>query len=364
MIIGYSVNTIYIIPGDACNLSCVYCSQHELHEGEHPKAEVNPKIYDYIKQIAGNQNNRVSIVFFGGEPLVYWEQIKEIIDNLIGFNVRFSIVTNGVLINEEMVKFFNKYNINIQLSWDGEKVLETRGVDVMKDNEKNIIDINSLCLSGVTSAKNYPMDFVQICDIYNMKYYSHNERNKNLAIHFDYIRSDRNPDLTDNIDMEKWEDQIAQLVQYTIEYHNGQRLYTTAVGQIKKIWQCVRNGEGLSFNAPRCGTGTYSLHLGIDGTIYACHNDRYPVGDINTSPLDIVRNVARVDPTPEVNKKCECFNCDAGKLCCNCYYQMTMDTRRRYYCDMMLATIRPVQERQGELDKVFNKPGLAYSKFF
>ena len=353
MRISYNINTVYLIPGDACNLSCTYCSQHELHGNEQETAVINPEVFEYIKKIVRSQDKQLSVVFFGGEPLVYWKQVKEAMEQLRGYNIRFSVVSNGTLFNEEMAKVFNDFNANLQLSWDGANVAETRGVDVLKTNRENILKVNRLCLAGVMSSKNYPLDFVKVCDEFDKEYYPYNGRSRHTAIHFDYIRSDSVPELTDNIDMDKWESQIAKMVEDAIDYKTGKRPYTTAVYQVDKIFKCLRNGQTMKFTAPRCGSGMTTLHLGINGDIYACHNDRTVIGDIHNTSLDLIRNVSRLDTTPEIAKTCDCFDCDAAKLCCNCYYQLSLDARQRYYCELMRRTIKPVQERQDDLNMAF-----------
>jgi len=107
--------------GHSCNLNCKYCLQHDVVNvalGE----TINPNIYYFISDIARNQNQRLGLQFYGGEPLVYFDKIKEFIDGLkqnnVPNNVYFSIITNGKLINEEKIEYLNDNFSNVTISWE------------------------------------------------------------------------------------------------------------------------------------------------------------------------------------------------------------------------------------------------------
>ena len=99
--------TIVIKLGGSCNLHCKHC--HCL------KAEYdyNPDIIKYIKD-----NSYKQITFCGGEPTMYFELIKKIVEALNKDYV-YKLVTNGTLLTNEMVDFFNIYNFHVGMSYDG-----------------------------------------------------------------------------------------------------------------------------------------------------------------------------------------------------------------------------------------------------
>lgn len=112
--------------GWRCNGRCIYCSVGKFLNPGEEITKVNEDIYRYIanwSQSATFQKPK-GLGFYGGEPLLYFETIKEIVEELKrdrNFNtecVRFRIVTNGILLNQEVVDFCNKHSVLVTLSYD------------------------------------------------------------------------------------------------------------------------------------------------------------------------------------------------------------------------------------------------------
>ena len=93
--------------GGQCNLHCKYCHCKKVN------FKFNPDIYKYIEN-----NSYKHITFSGGEPLLYWSIIKEVIEHF-GMTMKYNIVSNGNLLNNEIVEFLNKYNVKYCVSYDG-----------------------------------------------------------------------------------------------------------------------------------------------------------------------------------------------------------------------------------------------------
>ena len=112
-----------------CNLKCRYCF---AEEGEyHGKrslmsAEVGKKAIDFIIANSGKRRN-LEVDFFGGEPLMNFDVVKEIVEygreqeKLHDKNFRFTITTNGILLDDEKQKYINENMHNVVLSLDGRK---------------------------------------------------------------------------------------------------------------------------------------------------------------------------------------------------------------------------------------------------
>ena len=112
-----------------CNLRCKYCF---ADEGEYHgrrglmSEEVGRAALDFLVKNSGSRRN-LEVDFFGGEPLMNWEVVRKIveygrsIEKEAGKNFRFTITTNGVLLNDEILEYVNKEMGNIVLSIDGRK---------------------------------------------------------------------------------------------------------------------------------------------------------------------------------------------------------------------------------------------------
>ena len=117
-----------------CNLNCEYCfaSQGKYHGDRALMSfEVAKQAIDFLIENSGTRKN-LEIDFFGGEPLMNFDVVKEItaycrsIEKEKGKNFRFTLTTNGVLLNDEVIDFANKECHNVVLSLDGRKEVHDR----------------------------------------------------------------------------------------------------------------------------------------------------------------------------------------------------------------------------------------------
>ena len=112
-----------------CNLNCSYCfaSQGKYH-GERAlmSFDVGKRALDFLVENSGSRRN-LEVDFFGGEPLMNWEVVKQLVEygrSLEEPNnkrFRFTITTNGVLLNDEIMDFCNREMSNVVMSLDGRK---------------------------------------------------------------------------------------------------------------------------------------------------------------------------------------------------------------------------------------------------
>ena len=112
-----------------CNLACKYCF---AEEGEYHgrralmSYEVGRKALDFLIRNSGSRRN-LEVDFFGGEPLMNWQVVKDLVaygreqEKVHDKHFRFTVTTNGVLLNDEIQEFINKEMDNVVLSLDGRK---------------------------------------------------------------------------------------------------------------------------------------------------------------------------------------------------------------------------------------------------
>lgn len=117
-----------------CNLNCSYCfaSQGKYH-GERAimSFDVGKRALDFLVENSGDRRN-LEVDFFGGEPLMNWQVVKYLvayarsIEKDAGKNFRFTLTTNGVLLDDEVTDFCNREMHNVVLSLDGRKEVNDR----------------------------------------------------------------------------------------------------------------------------------------------------------------------------------------------------------------------------------------------
>ena len=112
-----------------CNLACRYCF---AEEGEYHgrrammSYEVGKQALDFLIANSGSRKN-LEVDFFGGEPLMNWKVVKDLVaygrsqEKIHNKHFRFTLTTNGVLLNDEIMEFANKEMDNVVLSIDGRR---------------------------------------------------------------------------------------------------------------------------------------------------------------------------------------------------------------------------------------------------
>lgn len=117
-----------------CNLACQYCfaEEGEYHgKRELMSYEVGRKALDFLVANSGNRRN-LEVDFFGGEPLMNFQVVKDLVaygrslEETHDKKFRFTLTTNGVLLNDDIMEFANKEMGNVVLSIDGRKEVHDR----------------------------------------------------------------------------------------------------------------------------------------------------------------------------------------------------------------------------------------------
>jgi len=117
-----------------CNLRCRYCFAHGgeyMGKRELMSPEVGKKAIDFVIGASGTRRN-IEIDYFGGEPLMNFETVKEITEyakcegKKHNKNFRFTITTNGMLLDDKKMAYINENMSNVVLSVDGRKEVHDR----------------------------------------------------------------------------------------------------------------------------------------------------------------------------------------------------------------------------------------------
>ena len=126
---GNVVKALCLHVAHTCNLNCSYCfaSQGKYHGDRALMSfEVGKRALDFLIENSGKRRN-LEVDFFGGEPLMNWDVVKQLVQYARSVekehnkNFRFTLTTNGMLIDEDVIEFANKEMSNVVLSLDGRK---------------------------------------------------------------------------------------------------------------------------------------------------------------------------------------------------------------------------------------------------
>ena len=131
---GDVIKALCLHVAHTCNLNCAYCfASQGKYNGERAvmSFEVGKQALDFLVKHSGRRHN-LEVDFFGGEPLMNFQVVKDLvayarsIEKEAGKNFRFTLTTNGMLIDDDVIDFANREMSNVVLSLDGRKEVHDR----------------------------------------------------------------------------------------------------------------------------------------------------------------------------------------------------------------------------------------------
>ena len=140
------VHIMYFVLTSACNLACKYCFIENCTFNN--KVEMNMKketalnaIRKYTEYLKREEIEDASVIFYGGEPIVNWDVIVEVIEyaKAIKSSIKFSMVTNATLLSEEKIKYLAENKVEVGISMDGPKSLNDQN-RIYRSSSKSVYD--------------------------------------------------------------------------------------------------------------------------------------------------------------------------------------------------------------------------------
>lgn len=306
-----------------CNLNCEYCfASQGKYQGERAMMsfEVGKRALDFLVENSGSRRN-LEVDFFGGEPLMNFKVVKELvayarsIEKEKNKNFRFTLTTNGVLIDDDVIKFANKEMSNVVLSLDGRKEVHDRyRVDYAGNGSWEKIVPKFQKLVKARGGKGYYMrgtfthqnpDFLE--DIKVMLDLGFNELSMEPVV---CTKGDKN-ELTEDdkaIVFEQYE-KLAELILKKDEEGKPFTFYHYMID--------LTGGPCIYKRISGCGSGTEYMAVTPWGDLYPCHqfvgNEKFKLGDIYNGVTNVKMQKEFLDCNLYARK--ECKDCWAKLYC-------------------------------------------------
>ena len=350
-----------------CNLNCSYCfASQGKYAGERAimSEEVGKRALDFLIENSGTRHN-LEVDFFGGEPLMNFDVVKNLVayarerEKQCGKNFRFTLTTNGVLIDDDVIDFANREMSNVVLSLDGRKEIHDRfRVDYAGKGSFDKIVPKFQKLVEARGGKDYYMrgtfthanpDFVN--DIRTMLDLGFNELSMEPV-----VCAPNDPSALTDEDLEVVMAQYEELASLMLERRRQGKPFTFYHYMID-----LSGGPCIYKRVSGCGSGTEYMAVTPWGDLYPCHQF---VGDEKFKLGDIYNGVNNTDLQNEF-KKCnvyahpECKDCWAKLYCsggcaANAYHATGKITgiyesgcklfRKRMECAIFLEAIKSLEE--------------------
>ena len=306
-----------------CNLACKYCF---AEEGEYHgrralmSYEVGKKALDFLIKNSGNRSN-LEVDFFGGEPLMNWQVVKDLVaygreqEKIHNKHFRFTITTNGVLLNDEIQEFVNKEMDNVVLSLDGRKEIN----DQMRPfrNGKGSYDLIVPKFQKLAESRNQEKYYIRGTFTRNNLDFSNDIMHfadlgfKQMSIE-PVVGDESDPYAIREEDLPKIREEYDKLAKMMIEREKEGKGFNFFHFMID-----LNGGPCVAKRLSGCGSGTEYLAVTPWGDLYPCHQfvgqDDFLMGNVDDG---IVKpEIADDFRSCNVYSKDKCRNCFAKFYC-------------------------------------------------
>ena len=350
-----------------CNLNCSYCfaSQGNYHGDRAVMSyEVGKQALDFLVANSGNRRN-LEVDFFGGEPLMNFQMVKDLvayarsIEKDKGKNFRFTMTTNGVLVDDDVIDWCNRECHNVVLSLDGRKEIHDRfRVDYAGNGSWDKIVPKFQKFVEARGGKDYYMrgtfthanpDFLK--DIQTMLDLGFNELSMEPV-----VCASGDPSALTQEDMAVVMEQYEKLAELMLERDKQGKPFTFYHYMIDLF-----GGPCIYKRISGCGSGTEYMAVTPWGDLYPCHQfvgeERFKLGNIWDGVTN--KEIQNEFASCNVYAHAECRDCWARLYCsggcaANAYHATGSVTgvyedgcklfRKRMECAIMVAIARALGE--------------------
>ena len=367
-----------------CNLSCRYCfaGEGEYH-GERGlmSLETGKKALDFLVKASGSRRN-LEVDFFGGEPLLNFGVVKELVaygrslEKENNKNFRFTITTNGVLLDDEKMEFINKEMDNLVLSIDGRKEVHDRMRPFKGGQDKDISCYDMILPKLLKAAKSreeagkqyyvrgtytrFNTDFSK--DVLHLADLGFTQISMEPV-----VASPKEPYSLRKADMAELLSEYEALAKEFLARKKGEKPFHFFHFMID-----LEGGPCIYKRLTGCGAGSEYLSVTPEGSLYPCHQfagePQFLLGNVN----DGVQNTALVEQFKSVNvyAKPECRKCFAKLYCsggcmANSYHhtgsvteiyeEMCVLQRRRVECAVYIKAMESLKQKEEDEEGVAAK---------
>ena len=308
-----------------CNLKCKYCFASQGDFGGDKSImsfEVGKKALEYLVDNSGSRKN-LEVDFFGGEPLMNFEVVKQLVEygNELakekGKNFRFTITTNGVLLDDEIIDYVNEHMHNVVLSLDGRKsinddmrpTLNDKGsYDIIVPKFQKLIEKRKdkyYYVRGTFTRDN--MDFSK--DVLHFK-----DLGFDLTSVEPVVGDESNPYALREEDLPKILDEYEKLaIEYSKMRVNNEpfRFFHFMVD--------LSQGPCVIKRMTGCGAGNEYLAITPEGDIYPCHQfvgqEEFKMGNVMADKVELPKEMQETFKEAHIYAKDECSKCWAKFYC-------------------------------------------------
>ena len=334
-----------------CNLRCKYCfadeGKYHTEKRELMTAETGKRAMDYVVEHSGHRRN-LEVDIFGGEPLMNFEVVKEVVEYARELEkkhnkvFRFTVTTNGILLDEKKLEYINENMSNIVLSIDGRK------------------EVNDRMRYRADGSGSYD----KIVPIFQKVAESRNQDNYYVRGTFTRENLDFSKDVIHLADLGFKQISIEPVVcgeetDYSLREEDLPKIFNEYESLVKEYVKRIKEGNGFNFfhfmidleegpciikRLSGCGCGCEYLAVAPNGDVYPCHqfvgSEEYKMGSLYDSnglnkELRSTFEKCNVYTKPDCDSCFAKFFCSGGCIANACLINGDMNKPHKLSCQMM-----------------------------
>lgn len=359
------LNTVILQTTQNCNFRCRYCgfSNFGYSDREHNSGmmsiETAKKAIDFLKNNSVDMKD-VSIAFYGGEPLINFKLVKEVVQYAKAImpykNINFDLITNFSILTDEIKQFLRDHNIQVTVSLDGPLQVHDKyrrfaangkgTFDKVYNNLKEIFKFDKKYYNE-SFAINAVVDPEE--DLFNIyHFFSNNELLQKIKVEYNLL-DDKNmsakffgtPDFFEDYN----NNVLKGLLKYSVDSYKKNRVVLFEdIEDIIKINEIIENDpiciKKCHHNGP-CLPGHKKLFVDIYGKLYSCEKAIASSSALLIGDLDKGFNYEKIYNIYNIGQLTEeqCKNCWAIRFCNICAVNIddskdiSLDLKKKYCND-------------------------------
>ena len=329
----YKTEKIIILANNVCNLKCVYCYAGQGHKSKSPVVSLD-QIKSFVDFVTKTQrekgDTKLKVVFLGGgEPFMSYPLIKDAVQYIhekslsVGMERTIEIVTNGTFINDEIVRWINKYDIRLDVSFE---ILEDIQQIQRGHYQKVHTALQLLDEKGVKYKTRTVVSPLNVSRLVEMVHVSKSLYPNNIEVRMELVSSKTNSG---------------------VFFEEFLKNYFKAKDIGEKLGIKVNNSKINAFNYLRDYHCYPELALTPEGNISVCHrysdvNDplygKFSMGKVDNIDIMDVQRIRSIYNN-KMKKCCYCiakYHCGGGCI----YNNLLYPNQREDYCKMMILSVK------------------------
>ncbi len=345
-----------------CNFRCSYCYVKKTPQALSLK--LGEEIIDKIFETAQKNNfNQVEIKFSGGEPLLEFKNLEKLVDFAekkalaYSLSLNFLIATNGVLINEEVLKFLKKHNFSVMISLDGLPSFHDRQRKIVSGNESF-----GLVERAIKLLKIYGINFninaiITKLNLYNLPDFTDWLIGQKIKFLFTFVRKDFS---SENQDLIPDSGELGEVLSGILKNLQGKDFDHNFFSGISS--SLANKVPSFSGDKKICALGANTLAIDEKGFVSPCqfvisHKQFKPISildeNFDITKFFIGQNLGKINSAVEERSECgECqwrYICKGGNCPLDSFFRYQRFGTASYYCPTFKAIIPEALKLKAEM---------------